>query len=293
MSFCIAVHVSAKSKFLQDLVLSDVAGYGSPNQSLKEQGLQIDRGDCLAIMERPSGNLCVPAISTVSRNSKSEMETKAMNDKTITNARVRNVFAALVLACALGTNNHAMAQVTPPPVPDTIAVQAGNSPYLVGHAFGSQGYTCLPTSSGGTAWNPAARPEATLFSDLFGQQFQIITHFQSINVNPKPGVTVPLSGNATWQGSFDSSRVWAVKVNGIDPSSEIAGCSHTGSIQCLLLQSVGTKKGPTGGNLLANTTFIQRLNTNGGAVPTTSCTVGQAQLVPYTADYFFYRADQQ
>ena len=82
-------------------------------------------------------------------------------------------------------------------------------------------------------------------------------------------------------------------MNGIDPSSEIENCSHAGSIQCLLLQSVGNKKGPTGGNLLANTSFIQRLNTNGGAVPTTSCTVGQTQLVGYSADYFFYRADRE
>src|SRR6266496_510864 len=136
-----------------------------------------------------------------------------------------------------------------------------------------------------------ARPEATLFADFFGHEFQIITHFQSINENPKPGVTVPLSGNVTWQSSLDSSRVWMVKNKGIDPSAEIASCPHTGSIQCLLLQSVGNKKGPTGGNLLANTTFIQRLNTSGGAVPTTACTVGQTQLVPYTADYFFFRAD--
>src|SRR5215472_2959497 len=97
-------------------------------------------------------------------------------------ARVRSLFAsALVLACAFGTVTHAAAQVTPPPTPDTIAVPAGNSAYLVGHAFGSQGYTCLPTSNGGTTWNPTARPEATLFTDLLGQQFQIITHFQSIN----------------------------------------------------------------------------------------------------------------
>ena len=48
----------------------------------------------------------------------------------------------------------------------------------------------------------------------------------------------------------------------------------------------------TGGNLLAKATFIQRLNTRGGAVPTTACTAGQTQLVPYTADYFFFRADQ-
>jgi Protein of unknown function (DUF3455) len=207
--------------------------------------------------------------------------------------RVRGLFmAALVLACAFGTVIHAAAQVTPPPTPDTIAVPAGNTPYLVGHAFGSQGYTCLPTGTGATAWNPSARPEATLFTDLFGQQFQIITHFQSINENPKPGIVPPLSGNATWQGSLDSSRVWAVRVNGIDPDPNTESCPHTGSIQCLLLQSVGNKKGSTGGNLLFNTTFIQRLNTRGGAVPTTACSVGQTQLVPYTADYFFFRKSE-
>src|SRR5579864_7986158 len=208
-------------------------------------------------------------------------------------ARVRSLFgAAFVLACAFSTVTLAGAQVTPPTTPDTIAVQAGNHAFLVGHAFGSQGYTCLPTATGGTAWNPSARPEATLFSDLFGQQFQIITHFQSINLNPKPGVQVPLSGNATWQSSLDSSRVWMVKVNGIDAGSDAESCPNSGSIQCLLLQSVGNAKGPTGGNLLAKATFIQRLNTRGGAVPTTACTAGQTQLVPYTADYFFFRADQ-
>jgi hypothetical protein len=215
-----------------------------------------------------------------------------LDQKTNQSARVRSLFvAALALACAFGTVNYAAAQVTAPPVPDLIAVQAGNSPYLVGHAFGSQGYTCLSTSTGGTAWNPTARPEATLFTDLFGAQFQIITHFQSINENPKPGVIVPLSGNATWQSSLDSSRVWAVKVNGVDPGPGVASCPNSGSIQCLLLQSVGNKKGPTGGNLLFKTTFIQRLNTNGGAFPTTACTVGQTQLVPYTADYYFFRKD--
>jgi len=203
------------------------------------------------------------------------------------------VSAALVLAFALATVTFSVAQVTPPVTPDTIAVQAGNHAYLVGHAFGSQGYTCLPTATGGTAWNPTARPEATLFSDLLGAQFQIITHFQSINENPKPGITPPLSGNATWQSSLDSSRVWMVKVAGINPDPSIDSCPNAGSIQCLLLQSVGGKKGPTGGNLLANATFIQRLNTNGGAVPTTACTAGQTQLVPYTADYFFFRADKQ
>src|SRR6266699_3540979 len=214
------------------------------------------------------------------------------NQQTPKIARVRGLFgAALLLACAFGTVTLAAAQVTPPITPDTIAVPAGNSAYLVGHALGSQGYTCLPTSTGAAAWNPTARPEATLFADFFGHLVQIITHFQSVNENPKPSVTPPLSGNATWQGSLDSSRVWMVKVKGIDAGSDPASCPNSGSIQCLLLQSVGNKKGATGGNLLANTTFIQRLNTSGGAVPTSVCSVGQTQLVPYTADYFFFRAD--
>jgi hypothetical protein len=216
------------------------------------------------------------------------------SQQTKTTARVRSLFViALVLACAFGTVTMAAAQVTPPPVPAKIAVPEGNSAYLVGHARGSQGYTCLPTSTGGTAWNPTARPEATLFADLFGHEFQIITHFQSINEDPNAVQPVPQSGNATWQSSLDSSRVWMVKVNGIDPDPNVGSCRNSGSIQCLLLQSVGNLKGSTGGSLLANATFIQRLNTNGGAVPTSSCTAGQTQLVPYTADYFFFRADKQ
>jgi hypothetical protein len=31
----------------------------------------------------------------------------------------------------------------------------------------------------------------------------------------------------------------------------------------------------------------------GGAFPTTACAVGQTELVPYKADYFFFRADKQ
>ena len=130
----------------------------------------------------------------------------------------RNLFAAaLVLGCALSATDRASAQtVTPPPTPTQITPEAGNSAFLVGHAFGTQGYTCVPTPTGGTSWsvNPA-RPEATLFSNVFGQLVQIITHFTSINENPKDGKPPSLSGNVTWQG-FDTSRVWA-KATGILP----------------------------------------------------------------------------
>jgi hypothetical protein len=221
------------------------------------------------------------------------------SQQTKKNARVRCLFvAALALACALGTVTNAVAQnVTPPPTPTEIKPPAGNSAFLVGHAFGSQGYTCLPTSSGGTSWtvNPAARPEATLFATFFGQPVQIITHFASVNANPN-GKLLPVSlgGNATWQSSFDTSKVWAAVLgpHSIVAGTDAASCPNTGSIPCLLLESIGNQKGPTGGNLLAQTTFVQRLNTKGGSAPTTACSVGQTQLVPYTADYFFYRADQ-
>ena len=140
---------------------------------------------------------------------------------------------------------------------------------------------------------PHRPPRSHAFADFFGRSAQIITHFQSINENPKPGIVPALSGTATWQSSLDSSRVWMVRVNGIDPDPNVDSCRNVGSIQCLLLQSVGNKKGPTGGNLLAETTFIQRLNTSGGAAPTSACTVGQTQLQHYTADYYFFRVDEQ
>ena len=209
--------------------------------------------------------------------------------------RVRSLFAAaLVLGCALGTVTNAAAQkIASPKTPDSITPQAGNTAFLVGHAYGTQGYTCLPTSTGGTAWNANARPEATLFADVFGKQVQIITHFTSIDANPndfapKP---VPLSGNATWQSSFDTSKVWAVKTGQIDGGSD-ASCPNAGAIPCLLLQSIGNQEGPTGGKLLDKVTFVQRLNTKGGAAPTTSCSVGQTQLQGYEADYYFFHADE-
>ena len=214
-----------------------------------------------------------------------------------TTARGRKLcVVTLALGCAFGTIAHAQS-VTPPPTPTLITPPAGNSAFLVGHAIGTQGYVCLPTVPGAStaSWTVnAPRPEATLFLSLGGQNFQIVTHFLSPNENPiDPTQPVPF-GNATWQSSFDSSRVWAAVFNGtmIRAGSDPTSCPNTGSIACLLLQTVGEKEGPTGGTLLSKTSFIQRLNTNGGSAPNdgcfTSADVGKQTLVPYTADYFFY-----
>ena len=212
--------------------------------------------------------------------------------------RARKLFVALLIAIgALGAVSNAAAQaVTPPPTPTDITPPDGNSAFLVGHAKGTQGYVCLPTSTGASWTVNAARPEATLFVKLFGQDVQIITHFLSPDTNPNKNAPSPLPfGSATWQSSFDTSKVWAKAVGSIPAGSDPASCPNSGAIPCLLLQSIGNEQGPTGGKILADTTFVQRLNTKGGSAPATGCAVasdvGKQALVPYTADYFFYHAD--
>jgi Protein of unknown function (DUF3455) len=222
-----------------------------------------------------------------------------------TTARVGSLFAAaLVLGFAFGTVTQAQAQhITSPTTPTLITPPAGNAAFLVGHAEGTQGYICLPTSPGAASasWTKAARPEATLFQEFFGQKFQIITHFLSPDTNPNQAAPNPLPfGNATWQSSLDSSKVWAqvfLNSNSIPASipagSDPTSCPNTGSIACLLLESIGSQQGPTGGKILSKTTFVQRLNTKGGSAPAdgcfTSADVGNQKLVPYTADYYFFR----
>jgi len=238
------------------------------------------------------------------------MEKTRMNDKIdqqkAKTTRVQWRFvAALALGCALAGATHAQAQaqtVTPPPTPTIITPPVGNSAFLVGHAIGTQGYVCLPTSTGAStaSWTvKPARPEATLSQTFFGQNFQIVTHFLSPNETPNEAATKPIPfGSATWQSSFDTSKVWAqvlhnnIVIAGTDPKS----CPNSNSIACLLLEAVGSQQGPTGGNILSKTTFVQRLNTKGGVAPDTGCftsaDVGNQVLVPYTADYFFYTKDK-
>jgi len=169
-------------------------------------------------------------------------------------------------------------RVKPPPVPDNIRVPVGNKPFLEGHAVGTQGYICLPAGSG-FGWTLFG-PQATLFND---DDRQFITHFLS----PNPfEAGLP---RATWQHSRDTSAVWAQMIAfSVDPNFVAPG-----AIPWFLLQFVGAQDGPTGGRQLSATTFIHRLNTSGGIAPATGCAVstdvGKKVLVPYAADYFFYK----
>jgi len=192
-------------------------------------------------------------------------------------------------------NEHTIFGTIPSPT-TPIPPPPGSSAFLLGHASGTQGYVCLPTATGASWKVNNARPEATLFTHIFGEPVQIITHFLSPVVNPNDvGPKPSRFGDATWQSSFDSSRVWAQKQKSITAGTD-ASCPNGGSIDCLLLQAIGSDEGPAGGRSLTKTTFIQRLNTNGGSAPATGCSVpgdvGKQVLVPYTADYYFFRNEQ-
>jgi hypothetical protein len=155
------------------------------------------------------------------------------------------------------------AQEDPPDVPPAIEVPAGNRLFLVVHAVGTQNYTC----NGSGAWGPAV-PAANLF-DKHGRL--VGTHF----------------GGPTWQ-YMDGSSVLGTRIAGVfvppPPAPPVA-------IPWLLLQEVSTTIGPDGGDRLTDTTFIQRVHTTGGLAPAGACVTGTTASVPYTADYYFYRAD--
>jgi hypothetical protein len=184
--------------------------------------------------------------------------------------------AALGMAVTFTLPSAAHAQIVAPPVPIGLEVPADNEAFLLGRGVGTQNYVCQPAESlGRVAWT-LFTPQATLFDD---QQEQLITHFFS--PNPDEGGIV----RVTWEDSRDTSTVWARLIASATVKSN--------AIAWLKLEVVGTADGPTGGNTLSATTFIQRLNTEGGLAPTTGCDVpndvGRKRFVPYTADYFFFR----
>ena len=197
---------------------------------------------------------------------------------------------SLLSACAIGlsvafTEPAHADPVTPPSVPGNIEVPEGNTAFLEGHGVGTQNYVCLPCTMSATCPSGFAfslfTPEATLFKD---NGKQITTHFFSPNPDEDDKI------RATWQDSKDTSTVWGGDAT---PSSD-PDFVAPGAVAWLLLPVAGAQAGPTGGETLTKTTFIQRLNTSGGVAPSTGCAssadVGTRAFVPYTADYFFYEA---
>jgi hypothetical protein len=184
---------------------------------------------------------------------------------------------ALALPVAASAQHGGRIEV--PEVPGILAVEDGNVPFLQTRAYGTQNYFCAPRAlpAPGVAWKLYG-PQATLYTP--NAPMQIATHF--LSPNPEEQNTP----RATWMHSHDGSAVWAALAQ--------QAPSPAGSINWLLLRKVGTAEGPIGGSLFAQTTFIHRLNTEGGVAPASGCTtnddLGKIVLVPYSTDYFFYRA---
>ncbi len=167
-------------------------------------------------------------------------------------------------------------EIVPPRVPDKLKVPRGHKVFLAGHAIGTQDYICVRSDSDDSLSWTFFGPQATLFNDY---ERQIITHF--LSPNPDENDDPP---RATWQDSGDTSSVWAVPEASVPVEPE--------DIPWLLLKVVGAEPGPTGGRRLTRTKYIQRLNTSGGIAPANDkCTeVSKKALVPYEADYFFYKS---
>ena len=146
----------------------------------------------------------------------------------------------------------------PSPLCDSIRVPEGNSAFRRVYAIGVQIYRW-----DGTSWVFVA-PEANLYADA-GYHGKIGTHY----------------GGPTWE-SNSGGYVRAARV----PET---GCTPDGdAVPWLLLKTIASD----GPGIFSRVTFIQRVNTAGGLSPTVpGAAVGEEKRVPYTAEYYFYRAE--
>jgi hypothetical protein len=140
------------------------------------------------------------------------------------------------------------------PVPAALAVPAGQ---VLTAAFAAQGVQVYQCTAG--AW-VFVEPAASLIGLAPGSRgIRTAVHFRG----------------PSWESTTDGSLVTATSV---------ANSPVPGSIPELLLKSATNR----GTGLFGKVSYIQRLNTTGGAAPAGSCTDGQTTGVPYTAKYRFY-----
>jgi hypothetical protein len=190
-------------------------------------------------------------------------ETPTMNSTMLTRLTATGLpFLALaVLTAALslqaGKDRPAKdpAPELPSPICDSVAVPDGNRVSAHVYAAGVQIYQW-----NGSAWVFVA-PEAELFASPC-YEGSVGMHY----------------AGPTWEAK-DGSQVVAVREAGCAP--------YPGAIPWLRLVATETSEHGRFGDV----TFIQRVNTIGGTAPAEAGTeIGQEARVPYTAEYYFYRA---
>ncbi len=143
----------------------------------------------------------------------------------------------------------------PSPLCDSVQVPPGNKVAFHVYALGVQVYKW-----NGTSWDFVA-PVATLSADA--------------NYSGEVGIHY---AGPSWE-SNSGSKVAAKRLAGCSPDST--------AIPWLLLQAVSTN----GPGIFSTVTYIQRVNTTGGLAPAApGAFIGALVEVPYTAEYYFYRA---
>jgi hypothetical protein len=156
----------------------------------------------------------------------------------------------------------AKAPAATPAVPAQLQPPAPSAELLRANARGSQIYVCAAKpGDGGFAWSFKA-PDAVLAG---ADDKPMAKHY----------------AGPTWEAG-DGSKVVGEAVANV-PAPEGKG------VPWLLLKA----KSHEGTGQFAAVSYIQRLDTMGGAAPSAGCDaahVGQEQPVPYTAIYVFYRA---
>ena len=148
-------------------------------------------------------------------------------------------------------------------LPDAVKVPAGHAVKMETAAAGDITYEC--------------RAKAAMAG-----QFEWVFVGPDAGMKSRSGQVVGIyyGPPATWE-SKDSSKVTGTQV-AVAPAS-------AGSIPLQLVKA----NPATGAGSMQGTTYIQRVNTQGGVAPSAPCAagnLGQKQLVRYQADYIFWRA---
>jgi hypothetical protein len=177
-----------------------------------------------------------------------------------------------VVSATLAMTQVANAAPPQPAVPPQL-VPGGASQFLVAHAKGVQIYVCakITTKTPNTFEWTFREPRA----DLVGDNGQLIKHTKG----------------PTWTAQADSSSVIRDTARELKSADSPAPARD---IPWLLVPVKPAGSSNEAGDLLTGTTFVQRINTQGGtAPPAAECraqTVDQVREVPYQADYVFFRA---
>lgn len=173
--------------------------------------------------------------------------------------KIRKLSLTTVLVIAFAAMAFAKAGIPDIPTPELpcvdLEITESSKVIFRAYAIGVQMYRW-----NGASWAFVA-PEANLYADA-GFRGLVGTHY----------------AGPTWE-SNSGSKVVAARAGGCTPDPA--------AIAWLLLKTVAAD----GQGIFSDVTYIHRLNTVGGSAPSNPGSwIGEVVRVPYTAEYYFYKA---